>query len=160
MAQGSPAYRKCVGIVLINEAGHIWVGQRLDRPKGTPAAWQMPQGGIDPGEEPHIAALRELNEETGLLPEHVTLVTRSKDWHRYDLPPELIGTLWRGKYKGQEQKWFLMRFNGSDQDINIDTGIPEFSEWKWSTPDTVIQEIVPFKRDVYRTVLNEFGLIS
>jgi len=147
-------YRPCVGIMLVNEAGEIFTAQRLD---SSANAWQMPQGGIDKGEEAGVAALRELEEETGVTPNLVTVIGETKDWFPYDLPHALVPKLWNGRYKGQEQKWFLMKFHGSDTDINIDTEIPEFSEWRWTPADQLVANIVPFKRDVYSSVLQEFA---
>ncbi len=152
--QGSLPYRPCVGIMLVNQDGMIFVGQRIDSREGD--AWQMPQGGVDPGETPEETALRELGEETGITPRHVTLIARSAQVHRYDLPSELIGKLWKGRYRGQEQYWFLMRFTGADTDVNIATDHPEFSAWRWVAPQDTISLIVPFKRDVYRAVIDEF----
>lgn len=147
------AYRPCVGIMLVNMDGKVFVGQRLDNKV---EAWQMPQGGIDEGEEAKTAAFRELGEETGIAPEHVEIIARARDEHFYDLPPELVGKLWGGKYRGQRQFWFLARFIGKDSDINIATPEPEFRAWKWATPDSLPEMIVPFKRKLYRDILQEF----
>ncbi|MEM8577919.1 MAG: RNA pyrophosphohydrolase [Pseudomonadota bacterium] len=149
-------YRRNVGVMLVNRDGHVWVGQRLDRPAGT-EAWQMPQGGIDRGEDPRAAALRELEEETGVPPALVDVVAVSGGWLTYELPHDLIPKLWKGRFRGQEQKWFLLRFTGSDDVINIDTDEPEFSAWRWLPPAELEGAIVPFKRDVYRAVLAEFA---
>ncbi len=146
-------YRPCVGVVLINAAGLIFAGQRLDSPV---AAWQMPQGGIDDGEKPKAAALRELWEETGVTADKVALVDRTKGWLTYDLPPELLGKVWGGKYRGQKQKWFLFRFRGADGDIRIASDHPEFSEWRWIGADDLVAGIVPFKRAVYEQVVAAF----
>lgn len=146
-------YRPCVGIMLVNMDGRVFVGQRLDNKV---EAWQMPQGGIDEGEDARAAALRELNEETGIGREHVEIIAKTKDEHFYDLPVELVGTLWGGKYRGQRQQWFLARFVGKDSDIDIATDHPEFREWKWAEPDSLPDLIVPFKRKLYRDVLQEF----
>lgn len=146
-------WRPCVGVMLINTEGHIFAGQRLD---ATQAAWQMPQGGIDKGEKPREAALRELWEETGITADLVEFVEKSPDWVTYDLPPELLGKVWGGKYRGQRQRWFLFRFLGRDDQIDIATEHPEFSEWKWVTADEMVASIVPFKRAVYDEVVSAF----
>lgn len=146
-------YRPCAGVMLINADGAVFVGQRVD---STYDAWQMPQGGVDPGETPRDAALRELDEETGIPRQLVEVVAETRDWIPYDLPPDLIGKLWKGRFRGQEQKWFLMRFQGGDSDVNIATAHQEFSAWKWLPVDELVDAIVPFKRDVYRAVLAEF----
>lgn len=146
-------YRPCVGVVLTNPAGLIFAGQRLESDL---PAWQMPQGGIDPGEKPKEAALRELREETGVTSDLVTYVDRTPGWLTYDLPPELIGTVWGGRFRGQRQKWFLYRFTGKDSDVRIDTAHPEFSRWRWIEADEMIASIVPFKRSVYEQVVAAF----
>lgn len=149
-------YRPCAGIMLANTEGKIFVGQRIDKaPEGD--AWQMPQGGIDDGEEAEQAALRELVEETGISPGLVDVIARSRNEHFYDLPEELLGKIWKGKYRGQRQWWFLMRFKGVDGDINIDTDHPEFSRWQWVSPDRLPQLIVPFKKRLYESLVSEFG---
>jgi len=145
-------YRPCAGVVLANADGHIFTGERID----TPGAWQMPQGGIDEGESAELAAFRELEEETGVSRELVDLVKEYNDWIYYDLPDHLTGKLWKGRYKGQKQRWFLFRFKGTDSDVRIDQPHPEFAQWRWSTPDQVIAHIVPFKRDVYAEVVAAF----
>ena len=143
-------YRAGVGIMLLNNDGLAFVGQRLD---SSLEAWQMPQGGIDPGEDPVTAALRELEEETG-VPSHLTqIIAETPDWHYYDLPPEMVGILWKGKYCGQRQKWFAMRFLGTDADIAIDQKHPEFKAWRWAPVDTLVAMAVPFKRDLYTDVV-------
>lgn len=147
-------YRRCVGVVLANAAGRVFAGQRIDNPG---PAWQMPQGGIDAGERPRQAALRELREETGIPAEAVEIVDRTSGWLSYDLPVELVPRLWKGRYRGQEQRWFLMRFAGDDSLVNIATEHPEFSRWAWMAPDELIGKIVPFKRDIYRTVFSAFA---
>jgi len=146
-------YRPCVGVMLINSAGHIFAAQRLD---STIAAWQMPQGGIDDGEKPRVAALRELWEETGVTADLVEFICKTDDWVTYDLPPELLGKVWGGKYRGQRQKWFLYRYLGTDVQINISTQHPEFSQWRWIAADEMIGSIVPFKRAVYEQVVAAF----
>ena len=147
-------YRPCVGIMLANPRGHIFVGQRMDRDQD---AWQMPQGGVDPGETTRDAALRELWEETGVAEKLVTIEAETASLIPYDLPHELVPRIWKGKYRGQEQKWFLFRFHGGPEDINIATEHPEFSKWKWMPKEELVANIVPFKRAVYAQVLAEFG---
>lgn len=148
-------YRPCVGLMLVNAHGQVFVGRRIDERAGE--AWQMPQGGIDEGEELVPAAMRELHEETGLTPEHVTVLAQSREEHFYDLPAELLGKLWGGKYRGQRQAWLLLRFTGQDDDVVLDAHDPaEFCEWKWVEPDQLPDLIVPFKRRVYRQVVEEF----
>lgn len=151
MTQNLP-YRPCAGVVLVNAQGLIFTGERID----SPGAWQMPQGGIDDGEAPETAALREMQEETGIDPSLVTIVAEHPDWVPYDLPDHLIGKLWKGRYRGQKQKWFLFRFHGQDTDIDITRHDHEFARWRWSTPDQVLSDIVPFKREVYAQVLAGF----
>lgn len=146
-------YRPCVGVTLINAAGLIFAGQRLDSPS---PAWQMPQGGIDDGEKPKAAALRELWEETGVTADLVDPVAKIHGWVTYDLPPDLLGKVWGGKYRGQRQKWFLFRFLGQDSDIKIASDHPEFSAWRWIAADQMLAEIVPFKRAVYDEVVRSF----
>ena len=146
-------YRPCVGIMLANKRGEVFVGRRLDSDLD---AWQMPQGGIDPGEEPPAAALRELEEETGLHADSVRFVTSIDRWISYDLPREMVPKIWGGRYKGQMQKWFLYRFEGSDNQIDIDAEHPEFSEWRWLPVDKVLEHVVLFKKSTYAQVVNEF----
>jgi putative (di)nucleoside polyphosphate hydrolase len=146
-------YRSNVGIMMVNKTGYIFVGQRLDNNQN---AWQMPQGGIDAGEDPETAAYRELLEETGVNQQNVRFLASSSRWLSYDLPEDLIPTLWNGKFRGQKQKWFLFKFLGKDGDINIATEHPEFSKWKWISKENLLEEIVPFKKSVYEDVLKEF----
>ena len=148
-------YRPGVGLVLFNPQGLVWVGRRLDQ-KGD--AWQMPQGGIDEGETPEQAALRELEEEIGTA--RAEIVAQTADWLTYDLPPELVGVAWKGRYRGQKQKWFALRFTGKDSDIRIDTKHPEFAEWRWVAFERLMELIVPFKRDLYRQVTGEFAELA
>ncbi|PZN93624.1 MAG: RNA pyrophosphohydrolase [Alphaproteobacteria bacterium] len=143
-------YRPCVGIILVNAEGQVFVGQRLDSKL---EAWQMPQGGIDPGEDPVTTALRELEEETGIKPHHVEIEAETPHWHYYDLPDEMVGQIWKGKYAGQRQKWFRMTFRGTDADVAIDTPHPEFKAWRWTGIDTLVELAVPFKRDLYADVI-------
>lgn len=147
-------YRPCVGVMLLNAQGRVFVGRRLDNPA---PAWQMPQGGIDPGEEPTEAALRELWEETGVTRDLVQIEAEAPDWLHYDLPADLIPRLWKGRYRGQKQRWYLMRFHGADNQIVIETEHPEFSEWTWLDPRDLVEKIVPFKREVYAQVVAAFG---
>ncbi len=147
-------YRPCVGIMLANRNGQVFVGQRIDSKEGD--AWQMPQGGIDKGETAEIALIRELGEETGIGADLVDVIARSSEEYIYDLPDELIGKLWGGKYRGQSQRWFLLRFKGQDSDINIATEHPEFDTWRWVEAHQLVDLIVPFKRPVYRDVVQEF----
>ena len=150
-------YRPCAGIMLVNRRGQVFAGQRLDaKDSAYPDAWQMPQGGIDPGEDAERAAFRELEEETGITARHVQIMARSAEEHFYDLPDELMGKIWKGKFRGQRQTWFLMRFSGEDSDVNIATKHPEFSDWKWVTAPELPDLIVPFKRKLYRAIINEF----
>lgn len=146
-------YRPCVGVMLVNAQGLVFVGERID----TPGAWQMPQGGIDNGETHVAAALRELEEETGVTGDLVSIAAETTDWITYDLPDHLIGKLWKGKFRGQKQMWVLMRFHGEDAEVAIDTAHPEFSAWEWCTPEELVERIVPFKRTVYEAVVAELG---
>ena len=146
-------YRPCVGVMLVNPAREVFVGQRIDNAID---AWQMPQGGVENGEAPEAAALRELREETGVRPDLVSVLAESADWLPYELPHELVPRLWKGRFRGQKQKWFLMRFHGQDSDIDIATDHQEFSEWRWLAADKLVENIVPFKRDVYAAIMAEF----
>jgi len=148
-------YRPCVGVMLVNAEGRVFVGQRIDSKEGD--AWQMPQGGIDDGEELHPAALRELEEETGIAADLVTILAESREEYLYDLPDQLIGKLWGGRYRGQRQRWLLVRFNGADEQIRLDAHAhPEFLAWRWVEPEQLPDLIVPFKKRVYRQVVEEF----
>ncbi|MDM7458218.1 MAG: RNA pyrophosphohydrolase [Paracoccus sp. (in: a-proteobacteria)] len=149
---GGLPYRPCAGVVLLNADGLIWAGQRRDMP----GAWQMPQGGIDKGETPRQAAMRELTEETSVPASSVEVLAETSDWLTYDLPPELLGRIWSGRYGGQRQKWFCMRFLGQDDQIRIDTDHPEFDRWQWMTAQDLLASIVPFKRAVYAEVVETF----
>ncbi len=148
-------YRPCVGVMLVNAHGRVFVGKRIDNKEGD--AWQMPQGGIDEGEDLHPAALRELWEETGIGADLVTILAESRDELFYDLPAELLGRFWGGRFRGQRQRWLLLRFTGEDHAINLDAhDHPEFLEWKWVEPEALHELIVPFKKRVYRQVVEEF----
>ena len=151
-------YRSGVGIVLLNAEGRIWIGRRFEDlvSQEYQQRWQMPQGGIDKGEDPKIAAFRELYEETGVL--SASVIAESKNWIQYDLPPEAVGKAMKGKFRGQKQKWFAMRFVGEEQEINLSPKDhkPEFDAWRWASAHEVVDEIVGFKRNAYRTVLEEF----
>ena len=158
------AYRPCVGMAVVNSDGCVWIGRRADapgEPEGPGSWWQMPQGGIDDKEDPRTAAFRELQEETGMTA--VEIIAEMPGWLHYDLPAELIGKAWKGRYRGQRQKWFLMRFLGDDSQINI---LPaaghqvEFDAWRWAPFAEVGDLIVPFKRDVYRTIIETFAPLA
>ena len=146
-------YRPCAGVMLIDREGRVFVGQRLD---STLEAWQMPQGGIDPGEDAQAAAIRELGEETGIPAHLAELIAEAPDELFYDLPEELIGKVWKGKWRGQRQRWFLFRFLGDDSDVDIATADPEFRAWRWMDPQDLPGVVVPFKRDLYHAVLAAF----
>ena len=156
MGPGGSPYRPCAGVVLIDDRGLVFAGRRIDRSPDQPPAWQMPQGGIDEGETPREAALRELTEETGIDPSLVEVLDETPHWVFYDLPPEMVGRIWKGRYGGQCQKWLALRFLGQDTDIRIDTAHPEFDQWRWMRAEDVLDSIVPFKRAVYAEVLGAF----
>ena len=147
-------YRPAAGIMLLNAAGKVWIGQRID---STLDAWQMPQGGLDAGENPLEGALRELEEETGISRSLVEAIAPPSRELTYDLPPDLVPKLWGGKWRGQRQIWFLLRFMGEDADVHIDTAEPEFRAWRWGDPEELPRLAVPFKRELYEAVLAEFG---
>lgn len=157
-------YRPCVGIMVINHAGLVWVGQRADMPgeaEGPGQWWQMPQGGIDKGEAPRAAATREVFEETSMR--SLEIIGESRDWLTYDLPPELIGVAWGGRFRGQRQMWFAMRFHGPDSEIDIGPRPGhdvEFQAWRWSPVGELVDSIVPFKRAVYSAVVDELGWLA
>jgi putative (di)nucleoside polyphosphate hydrolase len=148
-AQG---YRPGVGVMLLDAQKRVFVGRRIDMEGDN---WQMPQGGIDKGETPREAALRELKEEAGT--DRAEFLAEAARWLRYDVPKEVAGRLWRGRYRGQMQKWFAMRFTGRDGDIDLATHHPEFNAWKWVAPAELPRLIVPFKRQLYRDILAEFA---
>lgn len=148
-------YRPCVGTAMINAHGKVFVGKRIDNKEGD--WWQMPQGGVDDGEDLDAAMVRELGEETGVAPDQLEIVSRMEGELYYDLPEELQGKLWGGKYKGQRQSWYLVRFTGEDDDIDLEAHEhPEFCEWKWVDADLLPELIVPFKREVYEAVVAAF----
>ena len=156
-------YRKCVGIMLLNDHNQVWVGRRIPKWSADKGAliWQMPQGGIDAGETPEQAAWRELKEETSVS--SARLIDTIDDWLYYDLPKEVVGTALKGKYRGQKQKWFAMALTGPESEINIaaDDGLEqEFDQWKWCDMDQLVDLIVPFKRDVYAQVIKNFSHLS
>jgi putative (di)nucleoside polyphosphate hydrolase len=148
-------YRPCVGIMLFNKLGQVLVARRIDM---VSEAWQMPQGGIDPGESPINAAFRELEEEIGTA--KAELLAEAEDWLNYDLPHDLVAILWQGRFRGQTQKWFAMRFTGVDANIDIETENPEFIEWKWAEVSALPNLIVPFKRDLYAELVRRFGHLA
>lgn len=147
------AYRPAAGVMLINDERQVWVGQRRD---STLEAWQMPQGGLDPGEDPRDGALRELEEETGIARSLVEIVARGPHELTYDLPDDLIGVVWKEKWRGQRQTWFLARFLGRDEDVNLETAEPEFRAWRWAEVDELPRLIVPFKKKLYEDVIEAF----
>ena len=144
-----------VGIVLLNEKNQVFLAKRIDNPKNF---WQMPQGGVDNGEDFYEAAIRELKEETSI--KTVSLIKEIDGLTTYLLPNHLVGIIWKGKYKGQKQKWFIMKFNGSDDEIDVNTPKPEFLEWKWVEIDQLIDVVVDFKRDVYKKVTSEIKKVD
>ncbi len=146
-------YRRGVGLMLLDRRNLVFAGRRID----TPGAWQMPQGGIDEGESPRAAALRELAEETGTA--KAEFLAESTEWLRYELPAERRGKIWGGRYRGQEQKWFALRFLGADGDIDLATHQQEFDAWRWLPPTELLRLIVPFKRALYEAVLREFAAL-
>ena len=148
-------YRRGVGIMLLNRDGKAFVAARIDNPAD---AWQMPQGGMDKGEEPWATALRELEEETGIAPQLVEKIAEHPEQLRYRLPDELVGVTWTKRWIGQEQHWFLARFLGSDEDVDLAAhGDPEFRAWKWVEPAEITALIVPFKRPLYERLLKDFA---
>ena len=157
-------YRPCVGTMVLNGEGRVFVGRRTSGDEqldpDVAHSWQMPQGGIDAGEEPLRAALRELREETNIT--SVTLIGESRDWLTYDLPPALIGKAWKGRFRGQRQKWYALRFTGSDAEIDIadPAGHPEFVAWRWAALAELTDLVVPFKRQVYAAIVAEFANLA
>jgi putative (di)nucleoside polyphosphate hydrolase len=151
MASSNLPYRPCVGIMLFNRDGAVFVGKRIDQ---TVEGWQMPQGGIDKGETPRQAALRELLEEVGT--DQAEIIAEMDDWVTYDLPEHLVGVAFKGKYKGQRQKWFALRFTGQDSDIDLTAHEPEFSAFQWVSLEALPALIVPFKRETYKAVIAAF----
>ena len=145
-------YRRCVGLVVINKDGLVFVGKRIDSNLN---AWQMPQGGIENGESPRNAGLREMKEEIGT--NNVKLIGEMDNWLNYDIPQKLSSKLWNGKYRGQTQKWLAFQFLGNDDEININTEDPEFKEWKWEEHKNLVNLAVPFKKDIYKKIINEFS---
>ena len=154
-------YRPCVGVMLLNAEGLAWIGRRSDHgvePEGVGTWWQMPQGGMDEGEDPEDAARRELEEETGIR--SISVLARTSGWHLYDLPPELVGVAWEGRYRGQKQIWFAVRFEGEEREIDIgprEGHRPEFDAWRWASVDELPGLVVPFKRGVYEGVIAAFA---
>ncbi len=146
-------YRPPAGLKLLNPEGKVFVAQRHEN---SLEAWQMPQGGLDAGEDEEAGALRELEEETGIGPEHVEILARTPQELYYDLPDDLVGKLWKGKWRGQRQTWFLCRFTGMDADVNIETAHPEFRAWKWAEIEELPAMIVPFKRKLYESIIEAF----
>lgn len=147
-------YRLGVGAMIVNRDGLVFVGKRLDTSLD---AWQMPQGGVDPGEDSDTAVLREVEEETGIAPRHVRILAKSAAAYDYDLPADIQGKIWGGKYRGQRQDWFLLAFDGEDSDVNIATEHAEFGEWQWVAADRLVELIVPFKKALYTAIVAEFS---
>ena len=147
-------YRNGVGIVVLNHENKVFVAKRIDNPKNF---WQMPQGGVDEGEDLLNAAYRELKEETSIF--NVKLIKEIEDWTQYDLPSKLIGIIWKGRYKGQKQKWFIFKFLGNDTEINIKTKNPEFLDWKWINLDDLPKIAGKFKLEVYKSLKQEVSKI-
>lgn len=144
-------YRKGVGVFLLNKKKHVWVGKRIDVKNNF---WQMPQGGIDGGENDREAMMRELLEEIGT--NNIKILGTSEDWLSYDLPVELVGKIWKGQYSGQSQKWFACEFTGNENEINLNTTNPEFDDWKWIKPQMLLKHVIPFKREMYKKILEIF----
>ena len=149
-------YRPCVGLMLLNHRGEAFIGNRISSDHFI--AWQMPQGGIDPGEAPEEAALRELHEEVGTA--SAEILATHPDWLNYDLPEEVLGRALGGRYRGQTQKWFALRFTGTEAEIDIQTAQPEFNQWRWCALDEIVELIVPFKRPVYERVIDDFRPVA
>lgn len=144
-------YRKGVGVFLLNKKKQVWVGKRLDIKNNF---WQMPQGGIDFGESEKEAMMRELSEEIGT--NNIKILGTSRDWLNYDLPNELVGKIWKGRYVGQSQMWFACELKGNENEINLNTSAPEFVDWKWIKPQLLIKYVIPFKRELYKKILEIF----
>jgi putative (di)nucleoside polyphosphate hydrolase len=143
-----------VGIILLNNENKVFVGKRIDNPK---KYWQMPQGGVNKNEKFFLAAKRELEEETGI--KSVELIKELQKWLEYDLPKNLLGKIWKGKYRGQKQRWYIMRFLGNDNEININTKNPEFLDWKWLDPSMLTEVVVDFKANIYKKLKEELKVL-